>query len=773
MNKLLTILLAVLCSTSMVAQLEIGQWRDHLPYQKTIDVAVSSDVIYAGTPFAVFAYRKEDNSISRISKTNLLSDASVSAIGVSDNGNTLVIGHSNGNLDVIEKGVGYNLPDIKQSDLFGNKSINDIHFLNDRAYLSCGFGIVEVNLTRKEIANTWFINGQDDLLFVNTLESSETHWYAATTTGIYTAEINNPFLANFESWTKMSDVPFETANYIDLMLFDGRLFLIQENGSEDSVWYADLEDMNWNVLENYESRAIYSIAKSPTHFTITSYGAAERFDASLASVQLQQSIAGSFLQPYDVQFDAAGDMWLANETGGLLFMGQNDEEEAFAPAGPPHFNARQIDAYNDAIWVASGGVDPTWTSNYDKKGVYGLVNDKWVIVPENQGLNDISLINDYMAVSINPVNNNEIFLGSWEEGLVQVKNGVVETIYNEENSPLEQANFGGSLRIGVGGADHDQNGNLWYTNTFSDHPLQLRTANGEFVAFDFLPEIGTSELIGDVLAARQGFVWMIRPRGDGLILYNPGENLTDSSDDDYRLLTNEPGEGGLPNSDVYCLEEDLDGEIWVGTLQGIAVFYAPQNIFSSENFDAQQILIEQDGNVQILLETETINCIEIDGANRKWVGTQNSGVYLFSEDGLDQIFHFTSENSPLLSNNVLDIAVNHSKGEVFFATEKGLISFMGTATNFDPEIEDVVVYPNPVRPDFTGVITIDGLAYETDVKITDIAGQVVHSATSNGGRVIWDGNDFNGARVSTGVYLVYCSTSDGGSVNVARIAMVR
>lgn len=773
MNKLLFFCLLLTVSFTTNAQLEIGQWRDHLPYQRTIDVAVAQDLVYAATPFAVFSYRPSDNSLTRISKTNLLSDASVSAVGVNESGSIAIVGHSNGNLDVIEEDGSYNLPDIKQSELFGDKAIYDVHFYNGRAYLSCGFGIVEVNLERREIADTWFINGQDDLLTINTLKRSATQWYAATTTGVYVADLNNPFLANFESWTKLTDLPIETANYTDLMLFNGMLFLLEENGVEDTVWYADLIDMNWAVLENYESRIVYALAHDDEFFAITSYGSAERFDADFNSVQIQQSIAGSFMQPYDIQFDPNGDMWLANETGGLLFMGQNDEEAKYAPAGPPHFNVREIDAYNDAIWVASGGVDPTWTSNYDKKGVYGLVNDQWVVVPQSEGLNDISLINDYMAVSINPIDNNEVFLGSWEEGLIQVKNGVIETIYNSDNAPLELANFGGSLRIGVGGVDHDQEGNLWYTNTFSEHPLQLRTVGGEFAAFDFEPEVGTNDLIADVLASRQGFIWIIRPRGDGLILYDPGENLLDNGDDEYRLLTNEPGEGGLPNSDVYCLEEDLDGEIWVGTLQGVAVYYAPQNIFTGENFDAQQILIEQDGNVQILLETETVNCIEIDGANRKWIGTQSSGVYLFSGDGLEQVYHFTAENSPLLSNNVLDIAINHSKGEIFFATEKGLISFMGTATNFDPDITEVTVYPNPVRPDYSGVITIDGLAYETDVKITDIAGQVVHSSTSNGGRVVWDGNDFSGARVSTGVYLVYCSNSDGSATNVARIAMVR
>jgi hypothetical protein len=192
-----------------------------------------------------------------------------------------------------------------------------------------------------------------------------------------------------------------------------------------------------------------------------------------------------------------------------------------------------------------------------------------------------------------------------------------------------------------------------------------------------------------------------------------------------------------------------------------------------ENCDAQQILITQDGNVQILLETETVQCIEIDGANRKWVGTVNSGVFLLSPDGTETIQHFTAENSPLLANNVVDIAINHETGEVYFGTESGVISYRGDATNFYEEMENVVVYPNPVQPDYTGDIVIDGLAQDADVKIADAAGNVVFQTTANGGRAVWNGERASGGAVSSGVYLVYISTSDGQSREVSKVAVIR
>jgi hypothetical protein len=221
------------------------------------------------------------------------------------------------------------------------------------------------------------------------------------------------------------------------------------------------------------------------------------------------------------------------------------------------------------------------------------------------------------------------------------------------------------------------------------------------------------------------------------------------------------------------MEVDLDGEVWVGTAQGLGIFYNSAGIFGEEVFDAEPILIQQDGNTQELLSTESITCIKIDGSNRKWIGTQNSGVYLFSDDGLQQIYHFTEDNSPLFSNTIYDIAINHSNGEVLFATEQGVIGFFSTATKFYEDVENARVFPNPVRPEYTGNITIDGLAYNTNVKITDIQGNIVYETISEGGRAVWDGKRIDGARPASGVYLVFITNPDGSTDTTRKITFIR
>jgi hypothetical protein len=208
-------------------------------------------------------------------------------------------------------------------------------------------------------------------------------------------------------------------------------------------------------------------------------------------------------------------------------------------------------------------------------------------------------------------------------------------------------------------------------------------------------------------------------------------------------------------------------------LQGLSVIYNQDAIFNSDTFDAEPILIEQGGNIQELLGTESITAIEIDGGNRKWIGTQTSGVFLISADGQQQIQHFTTANSPILSNNIIDITINQRTGEVFFITELGVISYFSSATNFDEDMSNVIAYPNPVREDYEGDIVIDGLAYQTTVKITDMQGNIVNELQSEGGRAVWNGKNFNGERPASGIYLIFSATNDGDAENVTKIAFIK
>jgi hypothetical protein len=239
-----------------------------------------------------------------------------------------------------------------------------------------------------------------------------------------------------------------------------------------------------------------------------------------------------------------------------------------------------------------------------------------------------------------------------------------------------------------------------------------------------------------------------------------------------RGLRSGTGEGSLPGNSVYSFAEDRDGEIWLGTDDGIAIFYSPEDVLT-ENIDAQRPLVDFDGYVQYLLESETVKAIVVDGANRKWIGTERAGVFLLSEDGSEEIHHFTEENSPLLSNTIISMTINGETGEVYIGTAKGLIGYKAMATDPKDTNTDVYAYPNPVRPGYTGPIAVKGLVNNANVKFTDVNGSLVYETLAEGGQAVWNGYDFNGRRANSGVYLVFISNPDGSETMVTKILFVK
>ena len=287
----------------------------------------------------------------------------------------------------------------------------------------------------------------------------------------------------------------------------------------------------------------------------------------------------------------------------------------------------------------------------------------------------------------------------------------------------------------------DKDYNLWVSSSYAaSFPLAVKTADNNWYNYPLSGATTPSELYTKLIIDASNYKWMISQSAPKIIVFDDNGTLDNKSDD--RFITNT----SFPGQKIYSIVEDNDGEIWIGTDEGVSVFYNPSDVFDV-NLEAEQIYIQQEGQTQILLETETVSALAIDGANRKWIGTQNSGVYLMSEDGTEQVEHFTTENSPLFSNTVYDIEIDNETGEVYFATSKGLISYKGTAT--EPLTDfDIFVYPNPVKPGYDGVIAIRGLVKDTDVRITDISGNIVYETTSLGGQAIWDGNDLNGNKVN-------------------------
>ncbi len=773
------IILMSITLTDIFAQFSVGTWRDHLPYNKCVDLCRARKKVYCATPYAVFEYNPADRAIQRFSKVNLLSDVGITSMEYAPNQDIIVVGYENGNIDLLLSNGSVNIPDIRISSVVGDKGVYDIRPYNDVAYLSTGFGVVVIDLVRKEIKETYFIGENGSASRVFDLDIYQNKLYAATEKGVITADVDNPFLANFANWTEYADLPVPDTSVVQIEFFQNEMLLVVPEPTSDKLWRKAMPSGTWQVFIDYDGFDIRKIWTDDEWMCIAGSFAYQMYHFDFGQNISEVQHNGLNVSANMAIADREGGMIVADDKLGLLWYKNGGEELIIKPQGPQSADVRRMSAYNNNLWIAHGSADASWSNMWKQTGISGFVNETWLYKPalatEYSNANTLSGVCDVMAAAIDPTDNNRVFFGSWEEGLIELNASTLAANVNNGNGSDGPKGSGFDWApgwTGVAGVAFDNDGVLWCTNSWNTEALHAMDKNGTFYDFNFSPTIGASDKVSDVIVTQNGYVWA-NVAAKGLLVLNTNGTLSSGSDDNFKLLTDTEGNGGLPSRDVLCMQEDLDGEVWIGTGQGLGIFYNPDAIFSEENFDAEQILIEQDGNTQKLLSTETITCIEIDGSNRKWIGTQNSGAYLFSDDGLQEIYHFTTENSPLLSNNIFDIVINQENGEVYFGTQNGIVSFFSTATNFDQEMSNVRVFPNPVRPDYEGNITIDGLAYNTIIKVTDIQGRILFETESEGGRAVWDGKTFDGERPATGVYMVFVTTPDGSADEVRKVTFVK
>jgi hypothetical protein len=771
MHRLLPALTLVL-STTAFAQVPLGAWRDHLPYLRMIDVVEAGNTVYATTATGVFSYNMITGEVDRINKTNLLSDVDIRGLAWNEPLKTLVVHYGNGNIDLVQDGRGFNLGDIKRSAILGNKAVNRVHFEGTTAYLACGFGIVVVDLQRREVKETWFIGPNGSQVQVNGLAFTADSIYAATATGLFTASRTEPNLSAFTNWRKRTDMgealadgPFHLAK-----AFEGRPIIAYRGPSNAKDTLILLNASNaWGRLPELYGQRFNDLSTSTNGQILV---VAMEYDCRAYGVGMQfasqyYNYSGRPMEPSRAVYAEGGFLWIADRQLGLGKAIGGDEGSLISPNGPLSSGVYRIDAKGGSVFAASTAPSGNWGNNFSKEGVHHYANGEWrTDNPFNNtllagGNNFGGAVNDIVAVAVDPRDPTRAYAGSWDDGLIEYRDRQPIMIHNETNSSLGLVTNDGSGKVNVGGLCYDENGNLWITNAWAAKPVSVRTRAGQWHSFTPGSLLNGNLLIADIVAARNGLKWIVRPRGNALLLFNDNGTIADVSDDQWKLISNTPGGGGLPAPDVYGVAEDNDGQIWVGTSRGVAVFYNPSDLFTDNPTDAQQILIEQDGNVQILLETEFVSCIVVDGANRKWIGTQTGGVFLVSADGRRQIHHFTENNSPLPSNTINGIAIDGITGEVFFGTDRGIVSYRSDAIDPSAEATCAKVFPNPVRENYSGPVAIDGLAANSEVKITDVSGNLVYRTTSLGGQAIWNAADMSGNRVATGVYLIFASDREG------------
>lgn len=752
----------------LAQEVGIGEWRDHLPYRKVISIAKAGEKIYAATPYSLFYYDQSDNSLNRLNKINGLSDVGISQIAYLEELNTLVVAYTNANIDLIRDGEITNLSDIKRKTILGNKTINHITFIGTRAYLSCGFGIVVLDIQNEEFPEPiYYIGDQGSAINVNdiTYNPEDSLIYAATDIGIYHAYFYSLNLANYAEWTLESDPLLSTGPFNFIASLNDRIYINEKGeGYSNDAMFVKIAD-EWQHFEESNTSNRFCLKTYNNKLVICNNLAVDIFNADGTFNKRLYSYNPGNIFPKDALIDADNNIWIGDEFEGLTKVSGSDTEK-FLPDGPDFPDVYAMSSGGEDVWIAPGGRNSSFGGLYRQARFTGFVDGKWKTIDKNQD-EFLNNYRDVLAVCVDPSNNKRVYLGTWGYGLMEYVDGTFSQQFTSENSSLEGATFD-SEWIGIGGMAFDSDNNLWVTNSSAPSVLSVKRSNGTWNAFN-LGGTATGVDMGRVMVDNNNQKWLM-PRDHALLVFDDN-NTEETADDNVKRLTSAVGNGNLPGSFIQCMATDRDGLVWIGSNEGVAVFYSPENVFSGQNFDAQRILIEQDGQGQYLLITESVTAIAIDGSNRKWFGTDRAGVFLMSADGTTEILHFTEENSPLLSNSITDITINDN-GEVFFGTSLGVISYRSEAIPPQVTLDDVVVFPNPVRESYNGNIAIRGLVEDSSVKITDISGNLVFSTMGEGGQALWNGMNFDGKRVKTGVYLVYITNADGSKTKISKIMFI-
>jgi len=750
----------IIISAIIESQVPIGSWRSHLPYTDAFKIAKAENKVYCSTQGGLFYYNTDDNSIIKVSKEDGLSDSDITALEYSEDLKTLIIGYKTGNIDVIKKNNIYNLADIKNKLIPGDKSIYNIYLHAGKAYLACGFGIIVLNIAEREILETYFIGEAGTQIKINEICMDNQNIYAATERGIYFASLDSPNLIDFNAWSRDLTIPNNDKVFNTIAHASGRIYTNYSSGINggDIVYYK--ESGSWMSYSWFQDDNCHQLTTWQGNIVIVRNYHVDIYDDN--GINLRHVYFG---QPKAAFRDETGILWVADGLSGLIRNKDDTPLLKLAPNGPGSIFVSSIEAKNNTLYVVPGGTDPSLGNLYRTAGVYKFKDNSWTNWSSDS-------VRDFNKIAIDPLNPDHYYVASWGYGLFEFNNHELIKIFRDDNSTLESI-IPGDMYYRLGGIAFDQNGNLWITNSAVPEPVSVLEKTGQWKSFALDNLISGN--MGDIIVSNSGFKWVILPGGKGLFVMDDNKTISNPDDDQYKKIDVVDATNKIITNEIYSITEDKNGDLWLGTNRGVLVYYDPEEVFSDNDFFAKPILVpRKDGSgiADLLLVTETVTCIAVDGANRKWIGTKNAGVCLVSDDGIEQIHCFNAENSPLLSNSISDIAINEKTGEVFFGTDRGIISYKADANEPSDKFDDVYVYPNPVREDYYGDIAITGLVKDTHVKITDLNGNLVYETVSIGGQAIWDGKRYDGKRVNTGIYLVFCSNPDGTLTHVTKILFI-
>lgn len=783
MNRLL-VSLFIIFSLFLGAQKGPRSWEDHLSISSCNSVTKLGSNVYASYYNGLIKFDESELAPKTINKINGLSDVGIRLLRTNTYNNKVLVVYDNCNIDVIdEKDNITNYPSIKLKSLNGKKTINEVSFRKQYAYLACGFGIVVFDMDKLEVKDTYIIGPNGTELEVFQVALNDSLIFAATPSGLYRSNHLAKVLNNYQSWApETTQLP--AGPYCGVVDAAGTLLTVYSPSKTDpgkrkhDTLYQFVNN-TWEKFPTLANMGMYIIKMGPVYGDL--FSMIESVPSGLAVwnvktgglIQILNSFNGEVdygtLRDACITKDHTQNIsyWLADARFGLYqtyFSYPWGHQKSITRNGTHKAAVGNIDIFQGKVALSTSLINNAGTANYSTEGVNVLENGEWTYIPCKDP--DGNTILDITSVLYDRRDKTKLWATSWQYGLMLYKDNQLQAVYNASNAPLSY--IPQTLETRCSGLSMDKDGNLWFAQSDQKSYLTVLKKNGQFQNFEFDGQRFTRKTYID----RNNYVWMLHERDGGITVFKHNNFSTPSPNVNYKVLSNLVGNGNLQSTSVYAICEDKDGKIWIGTSLGISVFYNPSAIFSNGDFDSQPIKIVQDGNVELLLGKEAVTSIVVDGANNKWVGTLQGGVYCFSPDGVTELYHFTKENSPLYSNTIVDINYNEDTGDLYIGTELGLQTFRSIIVKGEEQYNNVYAYPNPVRPGYQGPVLVRGLVDGSIVKITDESGNLVWETKSTGGQIEWPVKTLSGNRVTSGVYVVYASTTDGELKALTKVLVV-
>lgn len=763
-TRIFYLFISLLCLSQTIFSQATDKWKPYLAYYNTTAVVEAKNNVFAVADGSLFSYDKESNSVTFYSRKTGLSDNEIHFIGYNPEVEKLLIVYSNGNIDLWgDKGI-ENIPYLKSSTL-PNKTVNNFSFYKEYAYISTGFGIVIVNMKDKEITDTYKFNEA-----VYAVCIKDNFVFAATSSKLLKGSVNDNLL-DINNWHPHSIYPLSGEGIKQLYPYQGTLcFWIKGNG----VFY---QKNDASVTPIKYSNDIKNLTVQNDKIIFHTSNTAFIYP----SLNLSQS--ESFSTEYINGISSFKDKnmyWVAAGSTGLLGIKKNtDKFETITTIknedSPKRNLADYLTIHNNKLLVAGGGRDD------DRRRSIGTImayeDGSWFSFDETEIAKQTGeTFLDVISIAIDPKDENHYYASTWGEGLYEFKDNKYINRYSLHNSKLEAAIPNDTNFVRVGSLCFDKYNNLWMTNSeVKKYPVHVIEPNGTWHALRYEKLLGNN-LIDQIIFTSK-YKWISIQRGtsseSGIFVIDDNGTIGDVNDDKfeyYASFTDSNSGKPIEVGGYYSMAQDKNGAIWLGTNRGPIICQSPNKV---ENLMCNRIVRTTNEGPGYFLDGEKVTTIAIDGGNRKWLGTESSGVFLVNEDGSETIENFTMDNSPILSNNITSIAINDNTGEVFIGTDKGIISYRGDATKGSEDYSDVYAYPNPVRPEYQDRVTITGLMDNSNVKITDMNGNIIYQGKSAGGQLVWNCQARNGSRVATGVYLVLSATQDSKESVVTKIMVVK